>query len=86
MIGPVKVSFSQKAEAFRSLVTDLRNRLAVEDSTWFSGGVTKAQVKANDQNCSLVRADFYKHMMENSLISPWISSPANIGWPGWGEY
>lgn len=80
--GPVKVKFSQKAEAFRRLVNDLRNRLATEDSTWFAGGVNKAQVRANDQNYALVKPDFTKHMMENSYISPWISGPVNE-YPGW---
>lgn len=83
-IGPVKVSFSQKAESFRKLVNDLRNRLATEDSTWFAGGVNKAQTQANWNNCAIIKPDFYKHMMENSLISPWISGPVNE-YPGWGS-
>ena len=88
-IGPVKVSFSQKAQSFRKLLSDLRNRLATEDSTWFAGGVTKSQVKQNDLNRSLVRPDFTKHMMENQLISPWITGLGTVnsyqagGWGWW---
>lgn len=86
-IGPVKVSFSQKAESFRKLLSDLRNRLATEDSTWFAGGVLKSQVKQNDMNCNIVRPDFVRHLMENTLISPWISGgPINSYQAGAGYW
>lgn len=85
--GPVSVKFSQKSENFRKLVNDLRNRLATEDTTWFAGGVNRSQVMANNQNFALVKPDFYKHMMENRLISPWIAGPVNefpgSMWGGW---
>ncbi len=85
-IGPVKSMFSQKAVSFRKLMSDLRNRLATEDTTWFAGGVTKTQMQQNDLNCSLVRPDFTKHMMDNWQTVPWLVGGYinNYQAGGWG--
>ena len=82
-LGPVKAMNSQKAGAFRKLVFDLTHRLAVEDTTWFAGGVVKSQVLQNNLNCALIKPDFTKWMMSNWQTCPWITGPVNE-YPGWG--
>ena len=81
-VGPVKIKFSQKAEAYRKLLVELRNRLATEDTQWIAGGVLRTDELVNNSNPSIVKPDFRKHMMENQLISPWISGPVNE-FPRW---
>jgi hypothetical protein len=72
-VGQVKIMFSQKAKAYASTLTMLRNRLAMEDATPFAGGIYKSQVQQNRMNSALVRPDFTKHMMENYDIAPWVT-------------
>lgn len=85
-IGPVKVMYSQKAVSFRKLLSDLKNRLATEDGIgFFGGGVVRAQVQQNEQNCAVTKPDFTRHMMDNWQVSPWIvGGPWNS--PPWGYW
>ena len=70
-VGAVKITYSQKAKAYRDMRDDLTNRLATEDMQPFAGGISISQVKQVNQNTDRVRPDFTKHMMENEQISPW---------------
>jgi hypothetical protein len=84
-VGQVKVSFSQRMKSYEQLLITLRNRLSIEDSAFYAGGINVTDKMLNAQNASLVKPDFTKHMMENHLQSTW-SSQNQIGewwWYGW---
>lgn len=81
--GPMKIMYSQKSKAFRLLLVELRNRLATEDLQPYAGGISRTDEKINDRNRDRVRPDFAKHMMENQLISPWVTNTMN-GYNGYG--
>lgn len=84
-VGQVKITFSQKAEAYRKLITDLRNRLAMEGAVPYSGGISKSDIQANDQNSNRVRPDFTKHMMENHQIAPWTTQTQYWLWVNFAD-
>lgn len=73
-VGQVRIQYSQKAKAYRTMRNDLVNRLATEDMGPFAGGITKTSIQSNISNSNRVRPDFTKHMMENEQISPWVTS------------
>lgn len=73
-VGQVKLTYSQRAKAYRDMRNDLVNRLATEDMTPFAGGISQAQEQATAANSDRVKPDFTKHMMENKQISPWVTS------------
>lgn len=70
-VGKVSISFSQKAKGYRDSLVTLRSRLAMEDSSFYAGGINIADKLANVMDGALVRPDFRKHMMENDQIAPW---------------
>lgn len=83
-VGQVSIEFQQKAKGYRDMLRDLRNRLATEDMTPYAGGISRADMQQNDHK-NLVRPDFTKHMMENQLISPWVTRNVNGYFAGgWG--
>jgi hypothetical protein len=71
-VGQVKISFSQQAKAYRQMLNDLRNRLATEDIVPYAGGISKSDYYTNTQKGN-IPPDFSKQMMENNLISPWVT-------------
>lgn len=70
-VGQVRIMFSQKAKAYQTTLTMLRNRLAMEDAAPYAGGINVSDYITNLNNSNLIRPDFYKHMMENWDIAPW---------------
>lgn len=73
-VGQVKMMYSQRSKAFRDLKQDLIKRLSTEDCQVYAGGISKTDKLTNNQNSTLVPPDFSKHMMENRLISPWVTN------------
>lgn len=73
-VGQVKISFSQRAKAYKDTLADLRQRLATEDCSSYAGGISRTDKWTNEQNTDRVRPDFTKHMMENQNIAPWVTS------------
>ncbi len=72
-VGSVKIDFSQKSKAYRDMAAALTQRLSVESMTPYAGGISIADKQTNEQNTDRVKPDFTKHMMENELISPWVT-------------
>jgi hypothetical protein len=77
-VGSVKITFSQKNEAYRKMKGELQQRVAIEGAIPFCGGISVTQVRTTDQNTDRVRPDFTKHMMENDLIAPWTTDPFGV--------
>lgn len=73
--GSVSLSFSQRAAQFRSLLADLRTRLATDDMTPIAGGISKSDKQRVAQNADRVPPDFSKHQNENNQIAPWVTVP-----------
>lgn len=82
-VGQVKMSYSQRYKAYRSLRDELVGRLAVENAVPFAGGITYSQMQATASNTNRVRPDFTTQMMDNRDVSPWVIGQ---GWyaPWWG--
>jgi len=72
-VGQVRIQFSQKSKAYRTLLTDLKIRLATESMQPYAGGVSQSDVDTVNSNMDRVKPDFSKHMMENELIAPWLT-------------
>lgn len=72
-VGQVRIQFSQKAEAARNMLVDLKVRLATEDMTAYAGGISKTDKEVQVLNNDRVPPDFRKHQMENDQIAPWTS-------------
>lgn len=71
-VGQVDVKFSQKAKQYTDMAALLRQRLALNDTTPYAGGLSQSDKRANDANSDRVRPDFTKHMMENHQNSTFI--------------
>lgn len=70
-VGEVKISFSQRMKSYAMTLTMLKSRLATEDTSFYAGGISKSDKRAQEQNSDRVKPDFRKHMMENEQIAPW---------------
>ena len=81
-VGQVKVSWSQRMKSYEQTLQMLRNRLSIEDSGFYAGGISRTDKLANNENTDNVRPDFRKHMMENEMIAPWTTSN-QFGWWEW---
>lgn len=80
--GQVSISFSQRAKAYRSLLSDLRSRLSMEDMSPVAGGISISDKQATVANADRVPPFFTRTMMENRDIAPWVTSPMDIfGYP-----
>lgn len=73
-VGQVKISYSQKAKAYRQIAADLKVRLATEDAAPYGGGLSQSDKITQEQNKDRVKPDFSKHQQENQQISPWVTS------------
>ena len=83
-VGQVKITLSQKAKSYRSLILDLQSRLSYTDAAPFAGGISVTQVQTTNANADRIRPDFTSHMMENHQLSPWITGGPWGGWAWWG--
>lgn len=72
-VGSVRMSFSQRARSYETLLNTLRNRLAMEDSVPYAGGISVSDMKTVAANPDRVRPFFTRHMMEDWIVSPWIT-------------
>lgn len=79
-VGQVRVSYNQKAKAFRTLIQDLRNRIAANDIMPYAGGVWLADQIAVSADSSLVRPDFTKHMQQNRDEGGWVNNSPGLWW------
>lgn len=80
-VGSVSIQFNQKYKAYMDIRATLTQRLALETITPYAGGISKTDIQQNNQNADRVKPDFTKHMMENDVIAPWVTSE----WGLWGE-
>ena len=87
-VGQVKIQYSQKAKAFRTMIQDLRNQLATFDITPYAGGIAVSDVTSVNCNANRVRPDFTKNMMVNRQEGGWLTGNGGLwdGGPGWGGY
>ncbi len=77
-VGQVKISFSQKAKAYQTLVNQLRQRISIEDMTPFAGGISHAQKREEEANTDRVKPDFTKQMMDNKEYGPGLPSQGGL--------
>jgi hypothetical protein len=49
-IGPMRNSFSQRAEGYRKLGADLRRRLSITDMVPFAGGISVSDIQTREKN------------------------------------
>lgn len=70
-VGQVKVSWSQRMKSYEFLLNTLRSRLAMEDSSWYAGGISRSDKMTKAADSDRVQPDFTKHMMENHQLAPW---------------
>jgi hypothetical protein len=79
-VGQVRISFNQKAKAYRTMLQDLRNQLAASDALPYAGGVTVADVIATRNDATLTKPDFTKHMMTNRQGGGWVDNSPGPWW------
>jgi hypothetical protein len=72
-VGSVSKSFSQKADGYSKLRDMLRNRMAINGSRPYAGGISVLDKQANTDNISLEDPTFTKHQFENKQLAPWTS-------------
>lgn len=73
-VGQVKITYSQKVEAYTKMQAMLRERLAIENTGVFAGGIYKVDKMTNRQDRGLVKPDFTKKQMENHQIGPAVNT------------
>jgi len=73
VVGNVRISYSQQAKAYRTLLNDLRSRIAIEEAAPYAGGLSKSDKQAQSANTDRVKPDFTKKMMDNREATPFIS-------------
>lgn len=78
-VGSVRISYSQKSKSFQTLITQLRQRIAIEGIEPFAGGISKTQKATEVLDPDRVQPDFTKHMMENEQIAPWVTNANGDG-------
>lgn len=71
-VGQVSLKYSQRAEAFRKLLNDLRTRLLIEGATPYAGGISVSDMQTVALNPDRVPPVFTKNMMTDYQLSPWI--------------
>ena len=57
-VSKVSVSLSQRAEAYRKLVGDLKNRLAIKFGAPYAGGISKSDKEAEELDEDRVQPNF----------------------------
>lgn len=64
-VGQVKISYSQKAKAYREMRDDLRQRQAIDDCVPYAGGISNADKQGNQGNSDRVAPAFTKDMFDS---------------------
>jgi hypothetical protein len=84
-VGQVRLSLSQKVEAYRKMKEDLRQRMATEDMTPYAGGISQTDHNMAVKDEDRIPPDFTKHQMENEQIAPWTQHAKDDTGGGGGE-
>jgi hypothetical protein len=64
-IGPLRIDYSQKAKGYRTMISQLRERLFLNGAPPYAGGISKTDKHFNDQQTDRVRPAFTKNEMHN---------------------